>query len=184
MLNWADLVLIAILALSALVGLWRGLVVEVLSLVIWVAAFWLAFQFGEPVSVLFEGRVEPSSARMFLAFGLLFIGALVVGGLLTWLIRKLIVATGLTGTDRMLGLLFGILRGGVLASVLVLLLGFTPMPADDWWQQSRLMPFFEGYASWIGDWLPETVRQHLQFGPGGIPVSAPLDEQARLFWSP
>lgn len=169
MLNWADLVLIAILGLSAAFGLWRGLVVEVLSLLIWVAAFWLAFQFGEPVSALFEGRIDTPSARLFLAYGLLFVGALVAGGLVTWLVAKLIKATGLTGTDRLLGLLFGLVRGGILASLMVLLLGFTPMPQDDWWQQSRLLPTFERSAEWMKGWLPATVSDYIRFDAGTAP---------------
>lgn len=163
MLNWADLVLIAILALSAAFGLWRGLVVEVLSLLVWVAAFWLAFQFGEPVSALFAGHIDTPSARLLLAYALLFVLALAVGGLLTWLLAKLVRATGLTGTDRMLGLLFGLARGGVLATLLVLLLGFTPMPRDDWWQQSRLLPTFEHGAEWVKTRLPATVAPYIRF---------------------
>lgn len=166
MLNWADLVLLAIVALSAAFGLWRGFVVEVLSLLIWAAAFWLALQFGEPVSALFAGRIDSPSARLFLAYALLFIGALLAGGLLTWLIGKLIKATGLSGTDRMLGLLFGLLRGGALGCLLVLLLGFTALPREAWWQQSRLLPTFERGAVWLLALMPESAAAHVDFHPG------------------
>ena len=169
MSNGADIAVVAVLMLSALFGLWRGLAVEVLSLLIWLAAFWLAFRFGQPVSTLFEDRIEPPSARYFIAFGVLFIGALLVGAVLTWLVAKLVQATGLTGTDRMLGLLFGLARGVVLVSVVVLLLGFTPIPQDDWWQRSRLLPTFERYALWLGSRLPDSVREHLNFQAEPVP---------------
>lgn len=169
MLTWADLVLIAIVGISTLVGLWRGFVVEVMSLAVWVAAFWLAFAFGADVAALFESHVSAPSARLFLGYAMLFVLALIVGGLATWLMGKLVTSTGLSGTDRLLGLGFGVLRGVALGCVLVLLLGFTPMPQDPWWRESRLMPRFERGAAWLGSWLPASVTQYLQFVPAGAP---------------
>lgn len=165
MLNWADLVLLGILAISTIIGLWRGFIVEVLSLVVWVAAFWLAFQFGAAAATMFDGLVDTPSARLFLGYGLVFLAALVIGGLVTWLVSKLVSSTGLSGTDRMLGLGFGLLRGAALCSVLVLLLGFTPLPQDAWWQESRLLPGFQGPAEWMRGWLPESAAQYLNFKP-------------------
>lgn len=173
MLNWADLVLLGILGLSTLVGLWRGFIVEVLSLVVWVAAFWLAFQFGAPVATLFDNAVDAPAARMLLGYGLVFIGALVVGGLLTWLMSRLVTGTGLSGTDRMLGLGFGLLRGAALCALLVLLLGFTPLPQDAWWQESRLLPGFQSGAEWMRAWLPDAAAQYLSFEPGFEAPAAP-----------
>ena len=165
MLNWADLVLLGILAISTIVGLWRGFIVEVLSLVVWVAAFWLAFQFGAAAASMFDTLVDTPSARLFLGYGLVFLAALVVGGLVTWLVSRLVASTGLSGTDRMLGLGFGLLRGAALCSVLVLLLGFTPLPQDPWWQESRLMPGFQGSAEWLRGMLPESASQYLNYKP-------------------
>ncbi len=164
MLTWVDIALLAILGLSTLVGLWRGFVVEVMSLAVWVAAFWLAFAFGDDVAALFEGTVQAASARLFLGYALLFVSALMVGGLATWLMGKLVKSTGLSGTDRLLGLGFGLLRGVALACVLVLLLGFTPIPQDAFWRESRLLPSFQRGAEWLRGWLPEAVSQHVQFG--------------------
>ena len=163
MLNGIDIVLLAIVALSSVVGLWRGFVVEVMSLVAWVAAFWLAFSFGDEAAGLFAAYVSTPSARLLLGYALLFIGALVVGGLATWLIGKLVRSTGLSGTDRMLGLGFGLLRGAALACVLVLVMGFTPMPQDPWWQESRVLPGFQRGAEWMRTWLPEAVARHIRF---------------------
>jgi membrane protein required for colicin V production len=180
-LTWVDIVLIAILAISTLVGLWRGFVVEVMSLAVWIAAFWLAFAFGDDAAALFDGLVEAASARLFLGYAMLFVTALMVGGLATWLMGKLVKSTGLSGTDRILGLGFGLLRGAALACVLVLLMGFTPMPQDAWWQQSRLLPGFQRGAEWLRSWLPEAVTQYVNFGvavPGANDPSPP-DPEAR-----
>src|SRR3546814_15908538 len=120
------MVLAAIIGLSALIGLWRGFVVEVLSLLAWVAAFWLALRYGSDVAAVFEGRVDTPSARMALGHLLLFVLAIIHGGLLTWLIAKLVRATGLSGTDPLLGLIFALLRVGGTVVVLAVELGFTP----------------------------------------------------------
>ncbi|HPF72164.1 MAG: CvpA family protein [Rhodanobacteraceae bacterium] len=165
MLTWLDITLLVILGLSTLVGLWRGFLVEVSSIVVWVAAFWLAFTYGEQLAPLFEGHVEAPSARLMLGYALLFVLALIVGGLTTWLLGKLVKSTGLSGTDRLLGMLFGIARGALLGCVLVLLFGFTPMPGDDWWRQSRLLPYYESGAEWMRGWLPEQVAKHVDFSP-------------------
>jgi len=162
-LNWVDWLLVGIIAGSALIGLWRGFVVEVLSLLVWVAAFWLALHYGSDVAAMFADRVDTPSARMALGHLLLFVLAIIVGGLLTWLIGKLVRATGLSLIDRLLGLSFGLLRGAGLAVVLVLVLGFTPLPSDPWWQRSQLLPSFEHGAQWLRGWLPEAAAREVHF---------------------
>jgi len=161
--NAADIALLTVIALSALVGLLRGFVVEVLSLVVWVVAFWLAFRFGESASGIFNAWVETPSARLFLGYTALFVGALVVGGWGIWLIGKLVKSTGLSGTDRLLGLLFGTARGAALCCLIVLMMGFTPLPQDPWWAQSQLIPRFTEGAQWMRDWLPEAAAAHVNF---------------------
>ena len=163
MLNGADWLLLAVIALSTVMGLMRGLVVEVLSLVVWVAAFWLAFVYGGHVSTLFEGSIASPAARMFLSYAALFVAALVIGGIVTWLIGRLLKFSGLGGIDRLLGLLFGLVRGAALACVLVLLFGFTGMPQDAWWRESRLLPEFQRGAQAMKAWLPDAVAPYVQF---------------------
>ena len=177
MLSTADIVLLVIVGLSTIVGVWRGFVVEVMSLAVWVAAFWLAFAFGDEAAALFEGAVQAAGARLLLGYAALFISALLVGGLATWLMGRLVKSTGLSGTDRLLGLGFGLLRGAALGCVLVLLLGFTPLPQDDWWRESRLLPGFQRGAEWLRSWLPETVAQHVDFRPvlPTLPIPSPPD---------
>jgi membrane protein required for colicin V production len=164
-LTWADIALLVILGLSTLVGLWRGFVVEVMSLAVWIAAFWLAFVYGDAVAPLFDSWVASPSARLLLGYALLFAAALAVGGLATWLMGKLVRSTGLSGTDRLLGLLFGAARGYALAALAVLLAGFTALPGDPWWEQSRVLPAFQRGAEWLRTHLPESVAQEVNFVP-------------------
>ncbi len=164
MLTWADFALLLILAVSMGIGLWRGFVVEVLSLTVWVGAFWLSMGLGQDVAARLT-FVEQLSARLLLAYAGVFIAVLLVGGLLTWLIGKVIANTGLSSTDRVLGLGFGLLRGVVLACVAVLLMGFTPLPRDAWWGESRLLPGAQRGAEWMKTFLPPAAAGEIDFGP-------------------
>lgn len=156
-LNGADWVIVAILLVSIIVGLWRGLIREVLSLVVWVAAVAASILFGAQVAEFFGDWVSVPSVRIALGYATVFLLVFIVFALLSWLVRSLISSGGLSGTDRMLGLGFGLLRGGLLVSVLVLLLGYTPLPRDPWWQQSQLIPRFEPLAAWVREQLPDTL---------------------------
>lgn len=165
MLNWTDYIILAVLGLSILIGLWRGLISEVLALAVWVAAFWVAWTFGPQVSAYFEHSIELPSARLIVGYGLCFLAVLILGALLRFVVGRLVESTGLSGTDRLLGMVFGFARGVLLVTLLVFLLGFTAFTRDPWWQQSVLLPQFQGMAAWLGEKLPENVRRYLQ--PGG-----------------
>ncbi len=168
MLAWPDLVLIGVLALSTIVGLCRGFITEVMSLAVWIAAFWAAAAFGASAATLFEASVESEAARLFLGYAALFLLVLVAGGLVVWLVGRLVRATGLSGTDRVLGLGFGLVRGVALCCAVVLLLGFTALPREPWWQASRMLPGFVRGAEVLRGWLPEAVAAHIAFPVAGV----------------
>jgi membrane protein required for colicin V production len=172
-MNWADYTILGVLGLSVLVGLWRGLISEVLALVIWIAAFWVAWSFGGEVAARFPPSVSLPSARMVLGYGACFVAVLVAGALLRFALHKLVAGTGLSGSDRMLGMVFGLARGVFLVTLVVMLMGFTPFPRDPWWHESRLLPGFRGAAAWLGARLPESVRHYLDFDPATITAAVP-----------
>ncbi|TPG10150.1 CvpA family protein [Rhodanobacter glycinis] len=160
-MNGTDWVILAILGLSILIGLWRGLVAELLSLVIWVAAFWVAAAFGPAVAAQLEHVISVPIARIGLGYALCFIAVLIVGALLRFATRRLIWSTGLSGIDRLFGMLFGFVRGALLVTLLVFLVGLTMFTREPWWQQSVLLPQFQGLAAWLGQNIPANVRDHL-----------------------
>jgi membrane protein required for colicin V production len=160
-MNWVDYAIIAVLLVSVLMGLFRGLISEVLSLAIWIAAFWVAWTFGPSVAGYFEHSIELPSARMLVAYGLCFIVVLIAGALVRFVISRLVEETGLSGTDRLLGMFFGFARGVLVVTLAIFLLGFTPFPRDPWWRESQLLPHFESVAGWLGERLPEGVRKYL-----------------------
>ncbi|HRD50344.1 MAG: CvpA family protein [Candidatus Competibacter sp.] len=162
-MNWADYFIIILIALSALIGLWRGLLREVISLTTWIAAIAIAFLFAEDGAAYLTPYIEIPSLRIAAAFGGLFLTTLLLGGLVGILASYLVDYTGLTGTDRLLGMVFGLTRGAAIIALLVLAAGLTPLPKDPWWQQARLLPHFQEGAIWLRNWLPPELAQHFRF---------------------
>ncbi len=163
-MNAADLAIAVIVTISVVIGLVRGFVVEVLSLVVWIAAVLLAIALGPEVSGWFGGSIELPSLRVALGYGVVFFAVLIVGAIFVWLMRKLVQGTGLSGTDRLFGMLFGLARGVVVVIVLVLLLGFTPVPRDAWWQESEALPVFQSLAKSTSALLPPTLARYVAYG--------------------
>ena len=162
---WPDYAILGIFALSILVGLWRGFIKEVFALAVWVAALWLAFQFSGALAELLEVAITLPSARSALAFTGIFVGVLLVGGLATFLLGKLVESTGLDGTDRLLGAVFGAIRGLALVLLWILVAGFTPLPQDPWWQESHGIRALLPAAEWAAGFLPESVAELLELRP-------------------
>lgn len=164
-MNWPDYAILAVMAISIGVGALRGFIMEVFSLLVWVAAFGLAYHFAGDVAVLMEGSVTLPSARIAMGFAGLFIAVLLVGGLINYLLGRLVESTGLSGTDRLLGGAFGAARGLALVLVLLLVAGLTPLPEDPWWQESRVIARLMPMVDWAATYLPESISGHLDFDP-------------------
>ena len=160
-MNLVDGIILGVIALSVLIGLMRGLVAEVLSLVIWVAAFVVAMLFGPSVAALFDHMISVSAVRISLGYAICFIGVLLIGAIVRFGVRRLIWTTGLSGIDRLLGVVFGFVRGVLVVTLAVFLMGLTSMTRESWWQQSVLLPQFQTTAAWLGQNIPADVADHL-----------------------
>ncbi len=160
-MSGVDLAILGILAVSVIVSLFRGFIKEVFSLLVWVAAFFAASQFSGAIAEALEAHIAVPSARVIIAFVGVFLLVLLVGGLLNYLVGKLVEHTGLSATDRLFGSLFGLLRGLVIIMVAVVISRFTPFPQDPWWQESRLIPQFEQMTDWAVDRLPPVMQDVL-----------------------
>ena len=162
-MNWADYLIVIVIALSMLIGLWRGLLREVISLATWIAAFAIAFLFAEDGAAHLAPYLDVPSLRVAAAFGGLFLATLLLGGLVGIVASQLVDYTGLTGTDRVLGMVFGLGRGAVVIAILVLAAGLTPLPKDHWWRQSLLLPHFQESALWLRGLLPPDLAKNFEF---------------------
>ena len=175
-MNGADLVILGILLVSIVVSLFRGFIKEVFSILVWAAAIFAAFQVAGPLAGALEPIIDLPSARFILAFAAVFVLVLVVGGLISFLVGKMVEKTGLSPTDRLFGGLFGLARGLVIVVLAVLLLRVTPFAQDPWWHDSRLLPTFEALAEQARTWLPESVQGLLD--PENQPVRPAVGEQS------
>ncbi len=154
-MNWLDYAILAVIALSALISVIRGFVREFLSLVVWIAAFWIALRFAEPLSLHLDDYIASPSIRLVAAFAALFVTTLLVGALLNFLVGQLVGKTGLSGTDRFLGIFFGIARGLLVVAILVLAAGLTALPRESWWQESLMVKQIQPWVCRIGvqEWM-------------------------------
>jgi membrane protein required for colicin V production len=159
---WVDYGILGIIVISALMSIGRGFIREILSLAAWAIAFWVAMNFSSLVDPFFTAVTVPSMRKL-LAFLTVFVAVLLLAALVNSFLGKLITATGLSGTDRALGIIFGAVRGAGIVSILVLLAGFTPLPKDPWWQQSMFLKYFQAAAIWIRQYLPDSIASMITF---------------------
>ncbi len=165
--TWVDWSIIALIAVSGLISLTRGFVKEAVSLVVWIVAGAVAWLYGGALAAHLAPYIELPSARVIAGCAILFVLTLMVGALLTHLLGLLVQATGLSGTDRLLGMIFGLARGALLVVITVGLLSLAPVQQDPWWQQSKLLPDF----LMIADWSKNLVLGFFQQSStvGGLP---------------
>lgn len=160
-LGWVDWVLLAVLVLSAAVGLWRGLVFEVLSLLGWVAAYIAAQALSSTVAPLLPVGVPDGPVNQGAAFALVFVLSLVIWTLLSRLLRLIVHATPLQLIDRVLGGGFGLLRGVVLLLAVATVVALTPAARSPHWQASQGAGLLAGLLQALKPLLPESVARHL-----------------------
>ncbi len=148
-MNWADWVILAILLVSSLISLKRGFVKEALSMANWVLAFFIAITFRDQLSFLLQSQIQTPSVRDMVAFGILFAATLVVGAMVNYLIGEVVRMTGLSGTDRMFGMVFGLVRGFVVVMAILLFLpALVPVDQDAWWRESLFIPQLLEFEGW------------------------------------
>lgn len=144
-----DYIIIGMISFSIIVSLLRGFVREVMSLASWVVAFIVASQFY-PYLATYLTQIDSPYVRNGTAIGILFVLTLIVGAVLNYIIAQLVDKTGLTGTDRVLGAAFGLLRGVlIVAAILFFLDTFTNFEQTEWWKDSQLIPHFGFIIQWF-----------------------------------
>ena len=160
---WIDYAILALIFVSLVIGLFRGFIKEAFSLVIWIVAIWIGLTFSREFSNYLTSVIDIPSARLAAAFAILFFVTFILGSIIGYLLGELVKKTGLTGSDRFAGMIFGIARGMVVVAVLVLLGGLTPLPEDPWWKESKLIPPFQTLAIWLRDHIPSGMTDYVNY---------------------
>jgi membrane protein required for colicin V production len=161
-----DYLIVLLCVLSAGIGVWRGFVKEALSLLTLLAAIWLAWRFADLIAPKFGNWAADAEVRVWTARVIVFVLAIAVGAVVSWLARQLIRHTGLSGVDRLLGGAFGFARGVLIVGLMVIVLDFFQLDQDDWWQSARLRP----YAEQIGGVVKKYAELGTRYVQGGVAV--------------
>jgi membrane protein required for colicin V production len=146
---WIDYLIIVLCLASAGFGYWRGFAKEALSLATWLLAIWLSWRFSFVIEPMLGEWTRAPELKIWAARGMIFLIVLAVGGLVAWLLREVVRRTGLSGTDRLLGAFFGLGRGVLLVGLTAMVIEFSGLAQDPWWQQARLKPYSERIAAGI-----------------------------------
>lgn len=153
-----DYLLIGILGASAIVGVLRGFVKEALSLMGWILAIWGAWRFGPAVAAWLPDFLDDGTVKIWIARLTVLIGVLFVSGLLSWLVSMLIDKSALSGTNRVVGMVFGLARGVVFAGFAVYLLEVAGLDEEPWWPDSKLIPYVAPIAQKLSELAAEGME--------------------------
>ena len=150
-----DVIIVFVIVLSALFGLLRGFMQESISLAKWIIATWIAATFAPKLAPMLPAAIESEAVRQAISFASLFILIFIFGTVIAHFVSRLLIKTGLTSLDRVLGIGFGILRG-VLIILIFVIVGsqFPQLPEQAWWQDSILLERFEDMVIWVRDYIP------------------------------
>jgi len=156
-----DWIFVTVLLASMVVGAWRGLVFEVLSVLGWVAAFVLAQWFAADMAVLLPLGEEQGAVRYAAGFVVVFVIAVFACGFVAWVAKKLVEATGLRPADRTLGMLFGAVRATVVLLAVAVVVEVTPLHEGAWWQESTGAPWLSMALKELKPVLPQEFGKYL-----------------------
>lgn len=158
-----DYAVVAVVAASVLLGAWRGVVSEVLTLAAWVAAFFAGRAFAPDVGPVFAAWLKEPALQYVAGFAVVVVAVLVAVAVLRIALSRLLRAIGLGPVDRLLGAVFGIARGVLVVLVAVLVGGLTALPQQAWWREARLAPALETAVMATKPWMPSAVAKRIKY---------------------
>lgn len=158
-LHWIDYAIMSVIALSAITGLVRGFIKEIVALGVWVIAGWMAFVYAKPVAAWLGTYVQDKSARVILAYVVIIVGTLIVGGLLNSMLSFIMHHSGLSGTDRLLGVGFGAVRGIFVVALIMVVIRLSALPEDEYRKHAMLYAYFTPAVNWLYQYTPDLLKR-------------------------
>ncbi len=168
-LNWIDWLCLAVIGVSLLLGLWRGLIYEVFALMGWIAAFIIAQHYASTTQPVLAAHLPlqgwGQAAQYALAFVLLFVAVLILSGLAAWGLKQLTSAIGLKPVDRFLGACFGLVRAVLILLTLTAVAHLTPLTQDADWRSAQSANHLDRSLTKVKPLLPAKIQAYLQPAP-------------------
>ncbi|HEX4870859.1 MAG TPA: CvpA family protein [Nevskiaceae bacterium] len=168
---WVDWCILLVVLISGLIGLFRGFTREILGLLTWALALWLAVALVGWADQALAPHIASLALRLAVAYALLFLSGLLLGGIVTALLTDAIRNSRYSSADRTLGAGVGLIRGGLLVAVFVLIAGLYGARSESWFRQSALLLRFEPLAQALQVLIPEDWLRRLQ--PRSLPTPTP-----------
>ncbi|HLD16179.1 MAG TPA: CvpA family protein [Coxiellaceae bacterium] len=157
-MNWADYLILIIIAMSVLISFLRGFVKEAISLVVWVLAIIIAIRCSGFFTHLLVPVIQSASVRYIIVFVTLFLLVLIIGVFISVFAGEWMSRSGLGFVDRLVGIVFGTARGILLVGILLMFVNLTSSQENTWVEESQLIPYFKTWVSWLNDFLPDKVK--------------------------
>lgn len=157
-----DIAIVCVILISLFIGLFRGFIREVLSLFSWIASLWVAYTYATQGAAYLEPYIDQPPLRIVAAFAIIFIVALLLISIASYLVYRLLSITGITGIDRSLGTLFGLIRGIIIVALLILGSTFMDFTSQPWWQDSLLVNYFFPVTGFIRSLLPVELSEFVK----------------------
>ena len=158
-MHWLDLVIIGVISLSILTGVIRGFIKELIALCIWVLAIWMGYQYAPLLDPYLNSWISDKSIRFIVGFVIIMVSTLITGGIFNAVLGILMKKSGLSGTDRILGIVFGFARGFFIVTLGLLVLQMTSLSREEQTKDSRLMVMFQPSVQWISARVPSILAK-------------------------
>ncbi|STX29082.1 colicin V [Legionella beliardensis] len=157
--NYIDLAIIGIISLSVITGLFRGFVKELVALCVWIVAIWVAFHYSYVVDPWLQSYIQNQTARTIITFVAVLLAIIILGAIVNLLLSLFLKRSGLSGTDRLLGMAFGFVRGVFIVSLIMVVIKMTSLPYQQYIAQSQLYAQFDPMVNWLSGLMPGLINQ-------------------------
>jgi membrane protein required for colicin V production len=177
-INWIDLAIVCIFGFSIILGLIKGFIRSIVSVLVWIAAIVISMHYGPLIADKFTKVSDDPQTQLILAYSLLFIAVLIIGLVFKIILEAIINFTGLSMTDRIMGALFGIVRGVFIVTIMVFLMSLSSIAEGQVWKESKLAPAFMDVATWVENMAPDSVKQKMASQKQSTQAKAQVKAQA------